>query len=102
MLSLCKTKIKAKEKYLRSKNIKMENNEFKKALIKNSTCYFLYDIIEFEDCYFHNILIDEKSYKNILIYDILYKTLIVAKQLPIRFDKIDIFIRIDDRNRYLV
>ena len=35
---------------------------------------------------------DEKSYQNILVYNISYKTLIDAKPLRIRFDKIDEFI----------
>ena len=34
-------------------------------------------------------LIDEKPHENILIYDISYKTLIGAKPLHIRFNKID-------------
>ena len=38
---------------------------------------------------FDNILIDEKSHKNIFIYDISYKKLIDSKPLRIRFDKID-------------
>ena len=45
------------------------------------------------------ILNRPKLHENILIYDIIYKTLIGAKQ--IRFDKIDGFIRIYDGNRYL-
>ena len=45
---------------------------------------------------------DEKSYKNILFYDILYKTLIGAKPLRIRFDKVNEFIRVHDETRYLV
>ena len=43
---------------------------------------------------------NEKSNKNILIYDISYKTLIGAKPLRIRFDKINGFIRVDDGIRY--
>ena len=39
-----------------------------------------------------NILIDEKPYKNVLVYNISYKTLIDAKPLLIRFNKIDGFI----------
>ena len=66
----------------------MENNEFEKVHIKNCTCYFN-DIIKLEDFYIDNILIDEKSHKNILIYDISYKTLIDPKPLRIRFDKIE-------------
>ena len=38
------------------------------------------------------ILIDEKPYKNILVYIISYKTLISAKPFWITFDKIDGFI----------
>ena len=44
---------------------------------------------------------DEKSQKDILIFDILYENLIGAKPLRIRFDKIDGFIRSYDGTRYL-
>ena len=47
-------------------------------------------------------MLDEKSYENILIYDISYKTLIGAKPLRIRLDKVDAFIRVYDGNRLLV
>ena len=50
----------------------------------------------------NNILIDEKSRENILIYDISYKTLIGSKPLRIRFDKIDGITRIHDGTIYLV
>ena len=40
----------------------MEDNEFEKVHIENRMCYYCFDI--------DNILIDEKSYQNILIYDI--------------------------------
>ena len=43
------------------------NNELKEIDIKNRTCYFYDDIIKFEDFDLDNILIDEKSYKNILV-----------------------------------
>ena len=36
---------------------------------------------------------DEKSYENILISNVLYKTLIHAKPLHIMFDKVDWFMR---------
>ena len=55
-----------------------------------------------EDFDIDNILIDEKSDKIILIYAISYKTLIEAKPLRIRFDKINGFIRIYDGTRYQV
>ena len=79
----------------------MESNDLKKVNIKNRTCYYFDDIIKLEDFDLDNILIDEKSHENILIYDISYKTLIGSKPLRIRFDKIDGFIRIYDGTRYL-
>ena len=48
----------------------MENNEFKKVCTKNRTRYYFYDIIDLEDIDFDNILIDEKSHENTLIFDI--------------------------------
>ena len=58
----------------------MENNELKKVCIKNRTCNYFNDLIKLEDFDIDNILIDEKSQKNILIYDISYKTWIGSKQ----------------------
>ena len=52
----------------------MGNNELKKSLHQKCTCYYFDDIMELEDFDIDNILIDEKSYGHILIYDILYKT----------------------------
>ena len=49
-----------------------------------------------------NIKLDEKSYENILVYDISCKTLIAAKPLSIRFNKEDGFIRVYDETRYVV
>ena len=49
----------------------MENNdELKETNIKNRTCYYFDDIIRFEDFDLDNIFIDEKSYENILVYNI--------------------------------
>ena len=45
---------------------------------------------------------DEKSYENVLIYDILYKTLIRAKPLRVMLDKVDVFIRDYDGTEYIV
>ena len=72
-----------------------------KVRIRNRTCYYFDDIIKLEDFDIDNILIDEKSHKNILIYDISYKTLIGSKPLRIRFDEIDGIIRIYNGTRYL-
>ena len=79
----------------------MGNNEIKKVRIKNCTCYYFDDTIKLEDFDPDNILIDEKSHENTLIYDISYKTLIGSKPLRIRFDKIDGITRIYDGARYL-
>ena len=67
-----------------------------------STCYYFDNTIKFENNHFDSILVVEKSHQNILIYNILYKTLIGAKPLRIRWIKIDGFITISDRKRYLV
>ena len=63
-------------------------------------CYYFDSIIEIKD--FGNILLDEKPYENILIYDILYKTFICVKHLWILFDKLDWFCRDYDKTKYLV
>ena len=47
-------------------------------------------------------LIDEKSYKNILVYDISYKILFGLKPLRIGFDEVAGFIRVYDGIRYIV
>ena len=45
-------------------------DELKEINIKKRTCYYFHDIIKMEDFDFGNILMDEKSCKNILIYNI--------------------------------
>ena len=83
-------------------------DELKEIDIKNCTSYYFDDVIKFwdRDIDFSDILLDKKLYKekyeNILIYDISYKTSRGAKPLRIRFDKIDGFIKINDKIRYLV
>ena len=67
----------------------------KKVPIKNLRCYYFDYITKLEDFIIDKILVDEKSHKNILIYDI------SSNPLRIRFDKIDGFIRIYDITRYL-
>ena len=52
--------------------------------------------MEVEDINVDNILLNEKSYENILVYNILYKKFMDAKPLRIRFDKAD---RIDVSDR---
>ena len=65
-------------------------------------CYYFDDINKVEDFDFDNILLDEKSYENILIYHISCKSLIDAKSLSIMFDKVNGFIRDSDGTKYLV
>ena len=78
------------------------NDKLKEIDIKNRTCYYFDHIIKIEKFNLDNILIDEKSYENILVYNISYKILIDSKPLRIRFDKIDGFIRVYDGTRYSV
>ena len=65
-------------------------------------CYYFDDMIKIENFDLDNILVDEKLYKNILVYNISYKSLIDSKPLRIRFNKIDGFIRVYDGTRSLV
>ena len=77
-------------------------DEIKEINIKNSTCYYFDDIMRVIDIEFSDILLNEKSYENILIYDNSYKTFMGAKPLHIWFEKIDGFIKIYDGIKYLV
>ena len=54
------------------------NDELKNADIKNLTCYYFDDIIKIADFNLDNSLKEEKSYNNIFVYNIAYKTLINA------------------------
>ena len=81
--------------------MKIESNDkLKEINVKNGTCYYFKDIIKLEDCDLDNISIDEKSYKNILVYTFLYKTLIGAKRMRIRFIRVRGFIRGYSEARY--
>ena len=57
--------------------------------------------IKFEDFNLDNILIDEKSYQNILVHNISNKNLIGTNFLHIRLNKIDGFISAYNAFRYL-
>ena len=59
------------------------NDKLGETNIQNRTCYYFDDIIKIEDFHFDDIFLNKKSYRIILIYDICYKTLIVAKPLCI-------------------
>ena len=60
------------------------------------------DVIKNEDFYIDKVSLDEKSYKNLLTYEVLYKTLISVKALSVVFDKVYRFITDYDGNKYLV
>ena len=64
------------------------NDKLKQIIIKNRTCYCFDEIIEIEDFDFDDILLDEKSQENILVYGISCKFLDGTKLLDIRFDKV--------------
>ena len=78
---------KSEKFYINKCIIKTESNDkLKEIAIKNCMCYYFNDIIKIEDFDLDNILIDEKSHENILVYNILYKNLIDTKPLLIRFN----------------
>ena len=59
----------------------MQNNEFKKISIENCTYYYFDDTIKFKDSDSDNILLNQKQYENVLVYNISYTTLICTKPL---------------------
>ena len=79
----------------------MKSNDKLKKFILKFTQFIVSMTIKIEYFGSHNILLDEKSYENILVYNISYKTLIDARALRIRLDKIDEFIRAYDGTSYL-
>ena len=72
-------------------------DELKNIDIKIRTSYHFDDIVTVKDIDLRDVLLDEKSEKNILIYDISYKTFMGSKPLRIRFDEVDGFIKIYDK-----
>ena len=78
------------------------NNELKEMDINKCMCYYIDDIIKIEDFDPDSILINKKSFENILLRNILYKNLIDSKPLHIRFDKKDEFIRVCNGTGFLV
>ena len=76
-------------------------DKLKEIDIKNRKCYYFDYMMKVIDTDFSVILLNEKSYENILIYGISNKTFMGAKPLSISFDKIDGF-KIFDGVRYLV
>ena len=58
--------------------------------------------MRFADIDFYKILLEGKSHENNLIYNVLYKSFVVAKPLRISFDKIDEYFKIKNGTSYLV
>ena len=85
-------------------------DELKEIDTENRTCYYFDDVMRAWDIDveidFSDISLEEKLYKenneNILIHEISYKYSTDAKPLRIRYDKIDGFIKIHNKIRYLV
>ena len=69
-------------------------DELREIDIKNRVCCYFNDIINDIDIKFNDILLDEKSYKYVPVYNISYKTSAHPKPLRIGCDKIDRFIRV--------
>ena len=78
------------------------NNKLKEIATKNRTCYYFDGIININDLDLDTVLLDEKSFENILIYDVAYKVSYDAKSLRIIFDKVDTCIRKYDRTNCLL
>lgn len=55
------------------------DDKLKEIGVKNHTCYYFANIAIINDIDFHNILLDWKSFKNILIDDVADKNLYGAK-----------------------
>ena len=60
------------------------------------------DIMRVGSINFYDFLLTEKLHKNTLIYDISYKSFMVAKPLHVWLKKIDGFVKIYDGTRYFV
>ena len=58
--------------------------------------------IKIEGFDFGNVLLDEKSYETILIYNVLYKTLIGSKPMRIIYNMVDSVIRDYGGTKYLI
>ena len=69
---------------------------------KNGKCYYFDHMMRVIDIDFNNILLEEKTYKKVLLYDISYKVFIGKNPLCIRFDKIVGFIKVYSGIRCLV
>ena len=79
----------------------MNNNKLKEIVIKNCRCQYFHDIIDINNLNFNNILLAEKWYGNMLIYDLTYKIQHIAKPLRMIFNKVVRYIRKYNRTNCL-
>ena len=85
------------------------SNKAKDIDVKNCAYYFINDIININIFDLHNIKIDKKSYKNILIYYIGYVTIKDSKYVKIYsvntlyliFKKVNGYFEENNGNKYL-
>ena len=103
LLLIHKMAIKAKVYVtLPHKNMKMNNQNKSTGIeIKNRTCYYFDDVNNIYNIDLDNLLLGQRSYKDILIYDAAYKTSCGAKPLCIIFDELNGFIRKHNLTKYL-
>ena len=81
----------------------IRSNELKEISIKNRTnYYYIDDIIIINDFNLTNIKIDTKSYKDILIFYIVYETIDGVTTLYINFNEINGYIEDDNGSKYLI
>ena len=86
------------------------SNKVKYISIKNHPNYFFDDIINIKNFDPNNIKMDEKSYKNILIYNIAYVTIKDLKYMKINsvnllhliFNKVNEYFEEINGNKYLM
>ena len=67
----------------------MNKNKLKEINIRNHTCYCFEDIININDLNVDKILIDKKSYKNIIIQNVAYKSPCAVNRSFIIFENVD-------------
>ena len=78
----------------------MCDNKLKETDIKNRTCYHFDNIININDLDIDNILMNEKTCKNFMVYKNAYNTLCGSKPLHINFNKVNEYVGIFDTTRY--
>ena len=84
------------------------SNKVKDINIKNHTDYFFDDIIKIKDFDPNNIKVDEKSYKNIIIYyiacvtieDSKYEKINSVNYLSLMFNKVNRYLEEINGNKY--